>query len=475
LGTGPLLKQYIPEIEVAARTRYANGSYLRYEDKRVDCAGLIEADSTLLRVLTFHYIEGNADALKAPNPIVLTQTKAEALFGTASALGRLITINNEKQIFQVSAVIENPHHSCFYFEAIILNQTESSLTLNSILSPVEFLDVSSSLFVRLRKPVSVDFNAKVESVLERFIKKSDRAEMGFELSFQPIQDIYLGPQLKAEFAEKGSPAYVYAFSIFGILLLVVAGINYVNLSIADFSSRSRETGVRKVLGARRYQLVSQVTIEVLSFSIISLCIGTSLLYLLFPKIVELLDSDLRFNMILEPRVLTIAFSGLIALLFFSTYFPARQFATTGVIQNLKSKSGGYNSMVSQVLLFTQFAISAICICCTFMVGQQIGFIHNKELGFDRKNLIVLSMPWEFTVKSMQTFKQEIKQIPGVTRVSNSSFRIGGGYWKDWYFVEQEGKQEMKHVELYEVFSFIIPKSVFDIHFLPDSSANAAGV
>ncbi len=452
LAIGPILKQYLPEVESFARTRYANGSYLRYEDKRVDCGGLIEADSTLLNILSFSFIEGNSKALSMPNAIVLTKTKADAIFGTSRALGKLLTINNDKRFYQVSAVIEEPRHSCFGFEAIILNESESPFTRSSITSPVEFLDLGSTLFVRLKKPASSALNAKVESVLDRFIKKAERLDVGFSISFQPIKDIYLGPAYKAEFAAKGSPVYMLAFSALGILLLVVAGINYVNLSIADFCSRSRETGVRKVFGARKHQFVTQVTIEALLFTTISLIVGVVLLYLLFPKISESLDTDLRFGMLMEPRVLVIVFAGLLALLFFSTYFPACQFANTGVLQNLKSKSGGYNSSLSRVLLFTQFTISAVCICCTFMVGQQIGFIHNKELGFDRKNLLVLSMPWEFTVKNMQIFKQELKQISGVTHVSNSSFRIGGGYWKDWYFVEQEGKQEMKHMELYEVFS-----------------------
>lgn len=452
LAIGPMLKQYIPEIESFARTRYANGTYLRYDNKRVELEGLIEADSSLFSILSFQFIEGSSNALKLPNAIILTRTKAKAIFGQTKALGKLITLNNDQRVYQVSAVIKDPRHSCFGFEAIILNESESGFTINSIISPVEFLELGSTLFVRLKKPFSPELNAKIESVLDRSIKKAERLESGFSLSFQPIKDIYLGPQYKTEFASKGSPVYVYAFSLLGILLLVVAGINYVNLSIADFSSRSRETGVRKVLGARKHQLVTQVTIEALLFSMISLCVGIGLLCLLFFKISESLDTDLHFGMLMEPNVLIIAFTGFIGLLSFSTYFPARQFASTGVLQNLKSKSGGYDSSLSRILLFTQFTISAICICCTFMVGRQIGFIHNKELGFDRKNLLVLSMPWEFTVRNMQTFKQEIKQISGVTHVSNSSFRIGGGYWKDWYFVEQEGKQEMKHMELYEVFS-----------------------
>ncbi len=452
-ATGPMLKQNIPEIEALARIQYTNGTYLRYESKGVSCGGgLIEADSTLFDLLTFNFIEGSPNALKIPNGIVLTRAIAENLFGTANALGKLITINNEDRVFQVTAVIDNPSHTYFWFTAVILNQPESTFTLNGFASSGEFIDQSSTLFVRLKKPVTEELNSKIQSLLDRNISKSERQEMGFNLFFQPISDVYLGPEYNAEFGRKGSAVYVYTFSVLGVLLLMMAGINYVNLSIADFSSRARETGVRKVMGARKYQLISQVTVETLMFSLIALTLGLGALYLLFPEITQLLDSNLRFEMLLNLRVMMLAASGLVVLLFFSSYFPAKMLAVSGVIQNLKSKDSGYSSSLSKILLFAQFSISAICISCAVMVGKQIGFIHYKELGFDRKNLLMLNMPQEFTVKNMLTFKQEIKQIAGVSHVSNSSFFISGGYGADWYFVEQEGKPEMRHVELHEVFS-----------------------
>lgn len=244
---GPMLKQYIPEIESFARIRYTNGTYLRYEGKGISCGGgLIEADSTLFDLLTFTFIEGSSNALRIPNGIVLTRAIAENLFGATNALGKLITINNEEKLYQVTAVIDNPNHTFLGFEAFILNQTEATLRLNSIVSSGEFFDQSSTLFVRLKKPITDELNIKIESLLDKYIKKSERQEVGFDLSFQPISDVYLDPEYKAEFGRKGSAVYVYAFSVLGVLLLIVAGINYVNLSIADFSRRARETGVRKV-------------------------------------------------------------------------------------------------------------------------------------------------------------------------------------------------------------------------------------
>jgi len=159
---------------------------------------------------------------------------------------------------------------------------------------------------------------------------------------------------------------------------------------------------------------------------------------------------LRFSMLLDRRLLTVIFIGMIVLIFLSAWFPARQFAWSGITQNLKSKSGGYNSVISQSLLFAQFAIAATCIACTLVAGQQVEFIHNKDLGIDRKNLMVFSLPFEFTVEKMKALKQKLKQLSSVTSVANSSFRIGEGYGTDWYFVES--REGFRKIELYEVFS-----------------------
>ena len=447
---GEMLKQNIPEVDAFVRINYANGSYLRFEDKVVECEGLIEADSSLFSVLTFSFLRGSTEALKKPNAIVLTETKARDLFGSIDVLEKMVTINDGNLPLQVTAVIENPSNSCFNFEAVIVSTITSSFSPSDINSPVEFLDNSPTLFVRFNRPFTDDLTPKIENMLDQFVSRKDRVEMGFALSFQSITDVYFGPQLHAEFARKGNPLYVYAFSVLGILLLIIAGINYINLSIADFSNRARETGVRKVLGARRHQLITHVLFETLVFTSLSIIIALLLLYLLFPQVIQLLDSDLRFDMLANSRLLLILFFGLFILTLLSGWFPARQFAASKVIQNLKSNMSSYNSGLNQTLLLVQFSISAICITCMMIAGKQLEFIHNKKLGIDRNNLLVLSMPEHFTRDKMQTFKNELKSIAGVEAVSNSSFRIGGGYWKDWYFVEKG--DAMVPVELYEVFS-----------------------
>ncbi|MBL0743574.1 FtsX-like permease family protein [Chryseolinea lacunae] len=451
MAFGPLLKQHFPEIAAFTRIQTANGTYIRTDNNVTDCEVLL-ADSSLFDVLTFSFLSGGKDALKKPNGIVLTRRAATIIFGTADALGKLLSINHEKQVYEVTAVVEDfPPNSHLSINAIIPIRQEHDLNLSSINSPTDFAERSACLFLKFHQASDAQaFTLKIETLLDAYIKKSDRVESGFSVSLQPIKDIYLDAYYKFEIAQKGNATYVYAFSVLGVLLLLVAGINYINLSIADFNGRSRETGVRKVLGARKRQLVVQVALETILYSAVALVLSVLLLYVLFPQVLMLLESHLRLNMLLDRGVVMIVAMGLITLLVFASYFPARQYTTTAITQNLKSKGASYNSSLSRGLLFVQFTISIICLCCTLTMQRQIHFIHTKALGFDRNNLLVLSMPEDFDVKKMQALKQGVKSIAAVTGVSNSSFRISGGYWKDWYTVEVNG--EMKSMELYEVFS-----------------------
>lgn len=398
--------QQLPEINRMARINFANNTSLRYNDQVYDCEALVAADSTIFDVLTFEFIKGNRRALRKPNSIALTRSLANVVFGTTDALQKTLSIN--KELYEVTAVIEDTKpNSHLYLQAIIPLVSEIGFSAKSITEPVAFSDESATLYVRFNQPIDETIYSKVESILDSYIPKADRITHGFAINFQPLANIHLGSHFRYryEFAQTGNAVYVYAFSVLGVLLLVVAGINYINLSVADFTTRARETGVRKVLGARKRQLLIQVTLETFLVVAIALLLAILLLYLLFPHLTQLLDSGLSFSLLLKPQVVLFTSLTLLAVILFATGLPARQFTRSTITQNLKSIGAGYNSSISRVLLFAQFAISGICIVCTLVIGQQIGFIHNKSLGFDRKNLLVLSLPEEFTVKKMQAFKQ----------------------------------------------------------------------
>jgi putative ABC transport system permease protein len=450
LALGPMIQEKFPEIAAFTRIRGVNGSHLRYKDKVIS-SSVFPADSSLFDVFTFIFIQGNHDALKKTHSIVITKSLALNAFGAEDPMHKLITLG--KDLYEVTAVIEDIRPDChFAVEAFIPIEEAPELSASSIISPTEFVDKSCMLYLRFRNDAKPElFVTKLESMLDEHVGKKERADTGFRIFLQPLKNIYLDSSYKYEYTKKGSTMYLYIFFVLGVFLLIVACINYINLSVADFTNRSREIGIRKVMGARRSQIVFQVAFETLFYCTNALIISLGFVYLLFPKVLGLLDPNLRFEMLLQSRAIWIFGIASLILVICSIGLPAYWLMTSSASSDLKSGNGSNRpASLSSILLVAQFMISIICICATLVVYRQLEYIHHKDLGIDRKDLIILTMPEDFSVESMKFFKQQLKSISGVDNVSNSSFRMGGGYWKDWYEVDIHG--EMKSYELYEVFS-----------------------
>ncbi|MBA4055408.1 MAG: hypothetical protein C0490_11900, partial [Marivirga sp.] len=391
LALGPLLQHQFPEIESFTRLDISNGSHVRYNQKVVSC-GVFPADSSLFDVFTFSFLQGGKDALKKPGSIVLSRSVARNIFGDEDAMGKHLTINNGNEIYTVTAVTENiASNSHFRVDAFIPITRESGFTINNIISPVDFVDQSAVLYIKFRKNTHLElFSGKLESLLDDYVNKLERENAGFRIFLQPLKDIYFDTQYKYEFTRKGSHLYLYIFIVLGVFLLVVASINYINLSVADFAGRLREIGVRKAMGAQKQQIAIQVIFETVFFCGSALVLSIIILYALFPKVLEFVEPDLRLDMLMDQSILIIIFLTLFILVFCSTVFPAYWLATSSTTHDLKGAGGSTRHItLGKSLLIAQFAISIICITATFTVSSQLDFIHTKDLGFDRKNLLVM--------------------------------------------------------------------------------------
>jgi putative ABC transport system permease protein len=447
---GGIMHDKFPEIKAYARMQIANGSHLKYGDKVVSC-GVFPADSSLFDVFTFHFLEGNKEALSKPGSITITKSIATKLFGLDNALEKIVTL--EKKPYQVTAVVEDmPPNSHFRVDAFIPIFSKEDFTINNISSPVDFVDHSSVLYIKFQPNMDAEaFTAKLESLLDNHVSKKDREEFGFRIFLQPLQEIYLDEPFKYEFTKKGSMLYLTIFLVLGFFLLLSAIISYINLSIADFSGRAREIGVRKVMGARAREITFQISIETIFYVIVSLLLSVVLLYLLFPTVANTLEPYLTFSMLADRPLIISTLVTLLILLLLAIGIPAYWLSTSKTATDLKGSKGfGAQTTLSKSLLASQFIISIICISATIVVSKQMDFIRSNSLGIDKKNLLVLTMPEDFSVGQMITLKEGLKSLSGVNAVSNSSFRMGGGIWKDWYTAEVNG--EMKSLELFEVFS-----------------------
>lgn len=450
---GPALKEAFPEIRSFARLGHSSSYLVRYKDQPHRVHGFVSADSTVFDILKFRFVRGDKHALDHPGSIVLTRSLAEQLFGDEDPMDKAITfVDRANQVLEVTAIIEDlPPNSHLHIRALI---PSGALTDAGDLpvDPWEIsIDGSVNLYVRFYQSVeTAAFVSKAVPVLRANLKsREDDLEKSYSINLQPIGDIHLDPWIYADLTKKANVIYVYVFSLLGLFLLLIAGINYINLSIADFHRRSKELGIRKVLGARRGTIALQVLLETCILCVVAAMASLVIVYMIFPEVVQVLESDLRFDMLLDPRLSWVIGAVVLLLVFVSAIYPAWHLSVKKPVNEMKSVGVIANNSAGNVLLFIQFAISVICISSTLSVGEQIRFFQTKDPGYTRENTMVLYMPDRYPPEKIPVIKDELGRIQGVDAVSYSTFRIVGGYYRDWYRVEVNGA--MKQVLLNEVF------------------------
>jgi putative ABC transport system permease protein len=441
---GPALRANFPEVEAYARLGFTTRLMLQYKEKLFRMTGIVEADSTVFDVLSFTFLQGDRNALHQPGSVVLTKSTARQIFGDEDPINKTITSpDHSDRILTVTGVIEDyPGNSHLVINAIhsvgaLMDAEWNSWEIT--------WDGSVNLYVRLAPGAdSHHLSASaVPFIRENLVKSKEGGESNFSIYLQPLANIYLDSPLKMEFHKKGNAQYIYVFSILGIFLLAIACINYVNLSIADFDTRTREIGVRKVLGARRRQVGFQVAIEAFGIIIVSLVLAVGLLYILFPIVADMLDPNLTFDMILNSNVIFICALTVIAIMILSTAYPSYILATQNPVQDLKANTTYASSMnVGKTLLIVQCVISIICICATVIIDKQIGFVRETDLGYNRTNIVSLVMPDEYPPKNVSVLKEQMAQLAGVEAVSYSYYLMPiSTYFKGWYQVEKKGNME----------------------------------
>jgi len=445
----PALKAGFAEVRTFAGISEWGDALMKYNDKILR-SRLIEADSSVFDVFTFTLIKGSKKVLNDPHAIVLCESLAKQLFGDEDPLNKLISFPDRfNRILEVKAVIEDlPYNSSLWTNGIM---NLGALRDYEEQSPNRW-DIGwagYSLFLKMDDQADIEnFPAKVKPMLRRnLLKKEDGSEKQFNIFLQPLADIHMGEPLKWEFDIKGNAIYLYIYSCLGFFLLVIACINYLNLSIADFNFRNKEIGVRKILGARKVQIAIQVTLETILFCAVALGLSVGLLYLLFPKVSQFMDPNLRFSMLMDSNVAGFIILTLVVLVLLSTAYPAYHLAKNNAINDLRRKHGlGREFSINGFLLFAQFSISGFCICATGIMGNQLKYIKAKDIGFDRHNLFTLFMPDRYPLEKAPVLKNEIMKLPGVESASYSYYRMTGvPYFNDWYNVEVQGEMKKRLV------------------------------
>jgi putative ABC transport system permease protein len=417
-GLGPSLKREFPEVENYCRMS-VNKERLQLGDNKEGIAFQnLHAESTIWNILDFHILNGNPRKfIKGYVNLVITKNIQHQYFAGQNPIGKIIYSQPEfgkPQPFLITGVIDDlPQNTHLRADFItILDYQASDNRLPDKNGGYSFYPQ----YIVLKQGASINqFTAKANRWYAKQVNVPD-----FSFRFQNIKDVYLRSDFNGAQAVQGSITNVYIFSAVAALLLIIACINFVNLTISRVFNRSKETGIRKVLGAAKMQLI----VRFLSESFIFFMLSFLLAILMYPVFLKPVETYLGHNLVLNlynSGFLTIAIGGVILVSLLTGLYPAWFLSRPKPVVILRNNIAGdvQLNLLKKGLVVGQFVISITIIMATIIVHNQLNFMSHKDLGFNKNNLLNISFTdWE---KSAEAFKQDIKQIPGVQNVSISNW------------------------------------------------------
>ncbi|WP_128546381.1 ABC transporter permease [Larkinella soli] len=426
------LKREFPEILAAVRLRDYGSQFISYGTNSFKEESFFGADSTFFQLFSIPVRKGNPDkALSAPNAIVLTETTARKYFGAQDPIGKVLLLGQEKEPLQVTAVMADvPANSHFHFNALI------SLNGSKEAGGQEWLN-NANFNTYLLLPEQYDYRkleAKLHGVTEKYVGQDLKKFMGitlkqfreagneFGLGLQPLTDIHLhsGPVQGLE--PNGDIRNVYVLTAIALFMLLIACVNFMNLSTATASGRAREVGVRKVLGSVRGQLQLQFLVESVLLAVVALGLALMLVQGSLPVFNQLTEKALSLavgsNPLLGPGLL----AGAVGVGLLAGSYPAFYLSSFRPVAVLKGRVVGGRSGVTlrSGLVVFQFFISITLIIATVVAFRQHRFLFSREMGFERDQVLVIQDSYMLG-RNEAVLREKLLQNPRVSRISVSGF------------------------------------------------------
>lgn len=476
----------VPEVIDALRFGLFRTMPFQYEDKTFTEPRTLVADPNFFDFFGFKLLAGNPEtALIGPNKIVLTQSVAKKYFGEENALGKLILRGSEKSETEVTGIVADPpHNSHLAFDMVLSGESWSYMktdqwTSNNLYT--YFKTYPNANIDNVQAALDNFIIQYVGDELERFLGISLQAfqEQGNNLGYQTmgIRDIHLKSDLQEEIKPTGSIQYLYIFGAVALFIIILACINFMNLSTARSANRAKEVGVRKTIGAKTSKLITQFLSESILYSVISTFLAFFLVLMALRPFNELSGKSLGLGIFTDPLIIfsLVTFAVLVGIVAGS--YPAFYLTSFSPVNVLKGKvrSGAKRSGFRNGLVVFQFFVSICLIISTMVVYKQLKFLQEKNLGFEKENVINL-LHTRSLGKNAKTFKDEVMGHSDFITASfanrlppnvdwNSVFRTvdtGQDFLCNLYFVDHDHADAMG----YEV----VHGRFFSKDFLSDSAA-----
>ncbi len=430
-----LVKDFPAVLQAARIFPFNRKAMVRAGDKSFHEKRFYFADSTVFAVLTIPLRQGDPKtALADPNSVVITETTARKYFGQANPLGQMLKVNDRAEYRITGVAADPPANTHFHFDFLA-----SLITLRMSQRVFWTGNINFHTYVLLQKDYP---KARLEAQFPAFIRKYvgeelNRAGMAldeahaYSLSLQPLTGIHLHSHLEFELEPNGDIAYVYGFSAIAGFILLIACINFMNLSTARAANRAREVGVRKALGSGRPQLVRQFLLEAILSSLVAFLAASALVELLLPFFNQLAGQQMATNYFSDPKSVVGAIGLALLVGIIAGSYPAfylTSFQPAAALQG-KLVAGSARVRLRSGLVVLQFVISVVLIVGTMVVAKQVNYIRAKNLGFDKENVVVLPAP-RHALAQIPAFKQELQHYANVIGVSASNTMPGGEFGKN---------------------------------------------
>ncbi|MFC1724974.1 ABC transporter permease [candidate division KSB1 bacterium] len=406
----------LPEIESYTRILVVTGQ-LSYQDKKFDNLNNLYAEPAFFEMFSYNFINGNAaSALYNPGSVVLTEETAFKIFGKADPVGKIVKLNQDKD-FVVTGVIKNvPVNSHFHFDFVVPIDSRFDSYGSEF---THWRDITGWSYVLLEKGADIK---EVEKKIPAIVKQQVGEDYREEFFFQKLTDIHLKSNLRTEIETNGDITYVYLFSVTALLILIIACINFMNLSTARSAVRMKEVGLRKVLGANRRNLIRQFLGESIILTTMGILFAVIIVIISLPVFNEITKKEFNLSTFINSGFLLkllclLLFTGII-----SGSYPAFYLSSFKPAEVLRARFSKFRSrsFVRNILAVSQFVITLVLITCTFIMIKQINYMKNKDLGFEKENIIVLRIRGQNIISNQEAFKNELKKNPAVLEASYSS-------------------------------------------------------
>jgi len=421
---GSTLRSDYPQVITSVRFNPWYFPIIKYADKQFEESYFNYVEPTIFDVFSFEFVEGNTDALNEPNALMITESTAKKYFGDESAFGKTLEVVNrgESKDFKITAVVKDfPEQSHMSYDFMA-----SWITYEIDADPRGINDYYGNYnyptYVRMAPGADIaQLKAQMPAMLDKNIPdiQGAKASTRIGLDFQKLTQIHLNAS--AGSGGTSNAYYVYLFGAIGVLVLVIACINYMNLSTAKYAMRLKEVGVRKVLGARKGNISRQFLVESMSYALIALLLGYGLSALALGWVNRFAEKSLSLNPTDNPMLLL--FVTLVALVVgvlagsYPATFMAR-FQTVAALKGGRTKVKGRAGFRTGLVVF-QFAITMALIIGVTVVDRQIHFIRTQDPGFDRE-LVVNFWASPSINNSLEVFKSELRTNPNIVQASASS-------------------------------------------------------